>query len=195
VVGLALLALYGCHGGDRAGAASTPSHSAPTTAAVNESEDYQNFNLYDDVCHGVAHPHAPAYTGSGPHPVSYFYDDPRGGNNGFEASEPDAPDAPWDTLDQRKVQLVVCVTSEDGPAVGSCGPYGGVKATLARGIFYLRLHESRTARLVAGPIRLDAAPTGECPKIVDYKGQPPTLTLDTKLSREQVSRAVEPYVS
>lgn len=193
MAGLALLALYGCHGGERLGTASTTTGPAPTPAAVTGSEDYQNFELYNDVCHGVAHPHAPAYTGTGPHPVAYFYDDPRGANNGFESSEPDTPAAPWDALDMRKVQLVACVTSDNGPAIRSCGPYGGVTATLARGIFFIRLYESRTARLVAGPIRLEAPPTGECPVALQFKGRPSTLTLDSRLSPDQVRQALRPY--
>lgn len=193
MAGLALLALYGCHGGNRPGAASTTARPAPTPAVVTGSENYQNFDLYDDVCHGVAHPHASAYTGSGPHPVAYFYDDPRGGNNGFESSQPNTPAAAWDALDMRTVQLVACVTSDNGPAIRSCGPYGGVMATLARGIFLIRLYESRTARLVAGPIRLDGAPTDECPQYVQVNGHPSTLTLDSKLSPDQVRQALRPY--
>lgn len=153
-------------------------------AAVTGSEDYQNFQLYDDVCHGVAHPHAPAYTASGPHPVAYYYDDPHGGGYGYESS---APNHPWDTLDIRKVQLVVCVTSTDGPAIRSCGQYGGTTATLARGNFFIRLYESRTARPVAGPIRLDGAPSDQCPQYLQLKGRPSTLTLDSRLSPDQVT--------
>jgi hypothetical protein len=193
--GLALLILDGCHGGDRPGTGAATIRPAPSPAAVTGSENYQSFDLYDDVCRGVAHPHAPAYAGSGPHPVAYFYDDPRGANNGFEANEPSTPAEPWDALDMRKVQLVVCVTSEDGPAIGSCGPYGGITATLTRGIFFIRLYETRTAKLVAGPIRLEGAPSDECPKYIQYKGHPSTITLDSKLSHDQVSQALRPYAS
>ena len=190
MAGFAVLALFGCQGSGRLGTASTTTRPAPTPAAVTGSENYQNFGLYDDVCHGVAHPHAPAYTGSGPHPVAYFYDDPHGGGYGFESGEPNRP---WDALDMRKVQLVACVTSNDGPAIRSCGPYGGVTATLARGVFFIRLYESRTARLVAGPIRLDGAPTDECPQYLQFSGHPATLTLDSRLTPDQVSQALQPY--
>ena len=193
MAGIALLAVYGCRGDDQPGTASSSTGSSPTAQAVNESENYQNFELYDDVCRGVAHPHAPAYTGGGPHPVTFFYDDPRGANNGFESSQPNTPPDPWAALDMRTVQLVACVTSEDGTAIRSCGPYGGVPATLARGIYFIRLYESRTARLVAGTIRLEGAPTDECPRRVQYTGQPSSLTLDSKLSPDQVREALRPY--
>jgi hypothetical protein len=191
MAGLALLALSGCQGGGRPSPASTATRPAPAPSAVTGSEDYQNFQLYDDVCHGVAHPHAPAYTGSGPHPVAYFFDDPHGGGYGYESS---APNHPWDTLDLRKVQLVVCVTSTDGPAIRTCGQYGVTKVSLARGIFFIRLYESRTARLVADPIRLDGAPSDQCPQYIAFnKGRPLTLTLDSRLSPDQVSQALQPY--
>jgi hypothetical protein len=191
---LALLALCGCQGGGQPSSGSTATRPAPAPAAVTGSEDYQNFQLYDDVCHGVAHPHAPAYTGSGPHPVAYFYDDPHGGGYGFESSA-DAPANPWDALDMRAVQLIACVTSDDGPAIRSCGTYGATTATLVRGIFSIRLYEARTARLVAGPIRLEGAPTDQCPQYLQAKGNPSTLTLDSRLSPDQVRQTLQPYAS
>jgi hypothetical protein len=196
-VGLVVFGAAGGTGVPAAAASSSGQRSVPPSIAqpgVTNSDGLQNFNVYDDVCHNVAHPDAPAYAGSGPHPLTYFYEDPNGGHNGFESSDPGASSAPWVALDMTKVQLVACVTSETGARIRDCGTYsGGTKATLARGTFYFRLYEARTARLVAGPIRLDAPDTGECPQYLEVKGHPTDVTIASHLTADHVNEALQPY--
>ena len=110
-----------------AGSSSGPRSVPPSVArpGVAHSDGLQNFDVYDDVCHNVAHPDAPAYGGGGPHPLTYFYEDPNGGHNGLASSDPGTSPAPWDALDMTKVQRQGATAAGTGAKRSTSASPGG----------------------------------------------------------------------
>ncbi|WP_158299711.1 tetratricopeptide repeat protein [Glycomyces paridis] len=103
---------------------------------------------------------APAYSGSGPHPMALF---------GFDRADAFPPS--WFASDITDAVLVVCVGEvEEGADVGSCIYEGGVEVEFYTKQYAVAAIEVHTGTVVfEGNVQVG----GDCPEILYYFGDPP----------------------
>jgi hypothetical protein len=175
-----------------------PSPSAAEPSA-SPSVDTADLSGYGRVCTGAADPGAAAYGGPGRHPVVFFGVGSEGREDiGSSGSPPEFDDTldPWTPANVTQVQLVACISASNGRVIRDCGEYGPlnpIRVTLVHGLYTITLYEARTARQVAGPIRLSGTEDTRCPVNVTSTGAA-TKTVRDGLSNSQLRRALQQYI-
>lgn len=153
-------------------------------------------DAYSGACDGsgTAFTAAPAYAGSGPHPIAVFLGD---ADLSYDSGTEWLPDNP------ASVQLIACITQTDGRSTGKTCDYGGYtftlggsggyqtkQVTVVNGLFRITVYQARTRQKI-GTAEITGADTSVCPKTIDPHAPD---TLNSTFTNAQLQRVLNPYV-
>ena len=153
-----------------------------------------NNDTFTDVCTGTPVPNAAAYTGPGPHPVTFV--DAPGQTYRFGGTFLGEPAAWQGDGEARVVQLVACVTTKSGPVVRTCSygviPDHPINLAIDRGRYTVVLYVAQTARKLA-TVTIEGSDI-DCPPSLAFNPQEPSPHLPSDFTVAQMRAALGRYI-